>query len=77
MEEIDHAKTDRDIRCFLEARFRRLRLRKELLDAHPDAIEASTTRAEGLFIYARTVMDYLEGDSHSPASLVVQRFPGG
>jgi hypothetical protein len=60
MENIPREDVDGDIRIFLESRFKNLRFGKKLLDSHPEAITMLTARAEGLFIYARTVMNYLK-----------------
>lgn len=60
MEKIPRDTVDGDIRIFLESRFEFLRFGKELIDSHPEAIAVLTERAEGLFIYARTVMNYLK-----------------
>jgi hypothetical protein len=59
MEHIDRDVVDGDIRHFFKASFDKLRWRNELCSAHPDAIEVLTRRAEGLFIYARTVINHL------------------
>jgi hypothetical protein len=84
MERIDRTVVDGDIRRFFEAGFDDLRWRDEFCSAHPNAIELLTKRAEGLFIYARTVINHLSvntpekavhrlssllDDSHGPAGL--------
>jgi hypothetical protein len=59
MERIDRNVVDGDIRHFFKAGFDELRWRDALYSAHPNAIEVLTKRAEGLFIYARTVINHL------------------
>jgi hypothetical protein len=59
LEHIDRDVIDGDIRRFFEAGFDDLRWRDELCSVHPNAIELLTKRAEGLFIYARTVINHL------------------
>jgi hypothetical protein len=60
MEDTPQIELDADIRHFLQERIALLRWRNELLAAHPYSIELLTMKAEGLFIYARTVVDYLD-----------------
>ena len=59
MSDIPSDVVNADIRRFLEVSFQKLWCRKELLAAYPDAIDLLTERAEGLFIFARTVIQYL------------------
>jgi nucleoside-triphosphatase THEP1 len=60
MENIPRTDADGDIRIFLKSRFKSLRHEEQLLNAHPDAIDTLTKKAERLFIYARTVIEYLD-----------------
>jgi hypothetical protein len=60
LECIDRNVVDGDIQHFFEASFGDLRWRDELCSAYPNVIELLTNRAEGLFIYARTVTRHLD-----------------
>jgi hypothetical protein len=55
MELIDRSVVDGDIRRLFTAEFDKLDWKDELRSKHPNAIELLTERAEGLFIYAKTV----------------------
>jgi hypothetical protein len=70
MERIDQTVVDGDIRRFFKAAFDNLRWRDELYSVHPDAIELLTKRAEGLFIYARTVINHLSFSVNTPEKAV-------
>jgi hypothetical protein len=70
MENIDRNVVDGDIRHFFEAGFSDLRWRGELMLAHPNVIELLTKRAEGLFIYARTVLNHLSFSVNTPEKAV-------
>jgi hypothetical protein len=70
MEDVSQKEVDNDIRRFLQDRFASLRWRKELLAMHANAINTITEKAERLFIYARTVMEYLD---HKIPEVSVQR----
>jgi hypothetical protein len=60
MDRIDRAVVDSDIQQFFEAGFNKLRWRDDLRSAHPNAIDLLTKKAEGLFIYAKTVTRHLD-----------------
>jgi hypothetical protein len=60
LDHIDRNVVDRDIRLFFHTNFQELRWRNELLSAHPNAVDLLTEKAEGLFIYARTVINHLD-----------------
>ena len=59
MNDIPQAEVDADIRRFLEIHFDKFWYQDKLLAKHPDAIARLTERAERLFIYARTVIQFL------------------
>jgi hypothetical protein len=71
MENIPRNDADGDIRIFFKSRFESLRCGKKLLDTHPDAIDTLTKKADRLFIYARTVINYLD---HKVRKVSLQRF---
>jgi ABC-type oligopeptide transport system ATPase subunit len=60
MDDAPQDEVDNDIHNFMRQRFERLQWKSELIAAHPDSVEVLTTKAERLFIYARTVIDYLD-----------------
>ena len=50
----------RDVAAFINARLREIPNGPELLCSRPEVAERLVARAQGLFIYARTAMDFLE-----------------
>jgi hypothetical protein len=60
MENIPGNESDGDISAFLKTRFNSLPYEKQLRDAHPNAIDMLATKAERLFIYARTAIEHLD-----------------
>jgi hypothetical protein len=60
MEDVPEDEIDADIQYFLQDRFSSLRWRSELLTADPNALSNLTKKAERLFIYARTAIEYLD-----------------
>jgi hypothetical protein len=60
MDDAPQDEVEHDIQRFMRQRFEKLQWKDELITAHPDSIEVLTTKAERLFIYARTVIDYLD-----------------
>jgi hypothetical protein len=70
MEDAPRDEVDTDIQCFIRQGFEKLQWQYELLAAHPSSIEVLTTKAERLFIYARTVIEYSD---HKVQEISVQR----
>jgi ABC-type dipeptide/oligopeptide/nickel transport system ATPase component len=60
MDDAPQYEVDADIQCFMQQGFAKLKWHDELLAAHPKSIKVLTTKAEKLFIYARTIIDYLD-----------------
>ncbi|KAI0742097.1 hypothetical protein C8Q80DRAFT_175748 [Daedaleopsis nitida] len=50
---------DRDIGILLRHRLSHMPSSKALFDEHPDVVDRLVKRADGLFVYARTAMDFL------------------
>ncbi|KAI1787123.1 hypothetical protein LXA43DRAFT_735793 [Ganoderma leucocontextum] len=51
---------NRDVTAFIKVRLSEMRQGPELLDRRPDVTDRLGARAQALFIYARTAMDFLE-----------------
>jgi hypothetical protein len=59
VEDVPRDEVNADIQRFLQGRFTSLRWRNELLAAYPNAVINLTIKAERLFIYARTALEYI------------------
>lgn len=57
---------DRDIRRFFEHTLLKVPSRDTLLQVHPNAAEKLTMLADGLFVYARTAIDFIGGYPDCP-----------
>lgn len=57
---------DRDIRRFFDHNLPKIRSSKTLIRAYPDAAERLATLSDGLFVYARTALDFIGGYPDCP-----------
>lgn len=70
LQDIPRNIVDGDIQHFLEHSFRKIPRIAPFLAAHPDTISALTMKAEGLFVYASTVVKLLRHDAEHTNEIV-------